>query len=47
MTRLGAVYEALKFTSKFLIRSYSRGPGLGACVQGVLAGNIGRIDRRF
>jgi hypothetical protein len=47
MTRLGAVYEALKFTSKFLIRPYSCGPELGACMRGVRDGLIGRIDHRF
>jgi hypothetical protein len=47
MTRLGAFFEALKFTSKFLIRPYSRGPELGACMLGVRDGLIGRIYHRF
>ena len=47
MTRLGAVYQALKFTSKFLIRPFSRGPELKACIRGVRDGLVRRIDHRF
>ena len=47
MTRFGAVYRALKFTSNFLIRPFSRGPELKACIRGVRDGLVGRIDRRF